>query len=502
MLDLCGFYVLISRVREFSGLRLLQLDQNALNAIKKFQHSAHLYAWENGYDKQGNWSDELARAAFKAHCDKRKAALLIENTAKSAAKKAVAGTRAAATLAVRKTAVKRAPASPSNAPSGNPPAKKPVPARKPKAARSLPSPDKTCRVSPVKSPPRKIRNTKKPPSAPLPSNPKRERLSPFQGRPPETSPKRPALSRAARLAAERMRIVQEAEDYGVDPDEWARVLNMWASTNPQNYDSTLPGYPYFIRRYDFYSLMNGRELTTQIVDEISIRIVNDSPHVAVLGSDFLYMMAPPNEAEVPTQRLTRGIVRPQYWLKRFGPDAALGTTVEFVVAPYCVPGHWCLAVADLSSASHIYYDSAAPYGAKYQHRALAALSDYVTQVDREQQQREVDPGMPDLQRSRIYSSLFRKEELVRPRQPDGVSCGICVLAMIEVIAQGRFSEVAAANDMTAHEASCIRARFACLLLRSPPQAPAHHDDSEQRLLDLARQRAHESTEEIDAIDNS
>ena len=74
--------------------------------------------------------------------------------------------------------------------------------------------------------------------------------------------------------------------------------------------------------------------------------------------------------------------------------------------------------------------------------------------------------------------------------------------MIEVIAQGRFSEVAAANDMTAHEASCIRARFACLLLHSPPQAPAHHDDSEQRLLDLARQRAHESTEEIDAIDNS
>ena len=63
-MTLAGFYVLISRVRTLDGLRLLWKDSLALLRMTNLQWAEELYAWENGYDSRGRWSDELAVEAL------------------------------------------------------------------------------------------------------------------------------------------------------------------------------------------------------------------------------------------------------------------------------------------------------------------------------------------------------------------------------------------------------------------------------------------------------
>ena len=46
-MTLDSFYVLISRVREMSGLRLLQNDKAGLAAVGELQPDEMLYAWED-----------------------------------------------------------------------------------------------------------------------------------------------------------------------------------------------------------------------------------------------------------------------------------------------------------------------------------------------------------------------------------------------------------------------------------------------------------------------
>ena len=65
------FYVLISRVRTFNGLRLLQHDKAALESVSKLQHDEYLYAWVRGYDLRGDdlrgrWSKARTAAALNA----------------------------------------------------------------------------------------------------------------------------------------------------------------------------------------------------------------------------------------------------------------------------------------------------------------------------------------------------------------------------------------------------------------------------------------------------
>ena len=60
-MTLAAFYVLVSRVREAAGLRLLQDDNEGLNAVEELKGDEYLHAWECGYDEDGCWDD--ARAA-------------------------------------------------------------------------------------------------------------------------------------------------------------------------------------------------------------------------------------------------------------------------------------------------------------------------------------------------------------------------------------------------------------------------------------------------------
>ena len=78
--SLDGLYVLLSRVRGWAGLRLLFVDDDALEDLKLLTWPDELYAWHHGYDADGKWSDALAAAAYascaprRAQIEKRRAA--------------------------------------------------------------------------------------------------------------------------------------------------------------------------------------------------------------------------------------------------------------------------------------------------------------------------------------------------------------------------------------------------------------------------------------------
>lgn len=95
-LNMNAFYVLVSRLRAQSGLRILQHDTVALKALATLQHDAYLGAWDRGCDAQGSWHDARAKGALctalsaKAHTTAlqkatRAAAASLQKQARSAA---------------------------------------------------------------------------------------------------------------------------------------------------------------------------------------------------------------------------------------------------------------------------------------------------------------------------------------------------------------------------------------------------------------------------------
>lgn len=63
-MDVKAFYVLISRVRKFSALRVLQDDREGLDDVAVKQHDEYLHAWVHGYDLHGRWQATLVAAAL------------------------------------------------------------------------------------------------------------------------------------------------------------------------------------------------------------------------------------------------------------------------------------------------------------------------------------------------------------------------------------------------------------------------------------------------------
>ena len=64
----CSFYVMVSRVTEREGLRLLNLDKVGLKNLTKLRMPSELVAWERGYkildSGLGVWDRPLAASAF------------------------------------------------------------------------------------------------------------------------------------------------------------------------------------------------------------------------------------------------------------------------------------------------------------------------------------------------------------------------------------------------------------------------------------------------------
>ena len=71
-MTLASFYVLVSRVRELDGLRLLQHDGTGLSAVSQLGTDEYLHGWERGYDEAtGEWDGERAARAVHALRSKR-----------------------------------------------------------------------------------------------------------------------------------------------------------------------------------------------------------------------------------------------------------------------------------------------------------------------------------------------------------------------------------------------------------------------------------------------
>ena len=179
--NMTAFYVLVSRVRSFAGLRLLERDEATLDGLTStLQHHPYLRTWTSGYDKRGRWSDELARAAHAAGEKAREAA---KAAAADAAKARREANRPVHVLRLpelqeRCKAAKLDPVGtkalliarlqahgPAAAPSAMPKPPKPPPRRKP-----------------LKPPPPKpgqtARPTKPPPLGPLPSHARKQHRAP------------------------------------------------------------------------------------------------------------------------------------------------------------------------------------------------------------------------------------------------------------------------------------------------------------------------------------
>ena len=96
--SLPDFYVMISRVRSFEGLRLKERDGVAMDKLLQLKPNEYLHAYENGQDK--DWDGTRAWAALIAlRRDRLKAAT--ERAEEKAAEKVAKKARAAA---LRKTA--------------------------------------------------------------------------------------------------------------------------------------------------------------------------------------------------------------------------------------------------------------------------------------------------------------------------------------------------------------------------------------------------------------
>jgi len=100
-MTLASFYVLVSRVRELAGLRLLQRDEAGLSAVAQLQTDEYLHGWECGYDATGLWDDELAARAIRGLRSARDRAKKVAAEAKKAAAEAARAQRTAQAAGLR-----------------------------------------------------------------------------------------------------------------------------------------------------------------------------------------------------------------------------------------------------------------------------------------------------------------------------------------------------------------------------------------------------------------
>jgi len=93
-MELRSVYVLVSRVRESSGLRLLYRDVDGLAKVKAQESDESLHAWERGWDHNGKWCDELAKQALQERRERREKAESDAKAARAAQSKKRAAQRA------------------------------------------------------------------------------------------------------------------------------------------------------------------------------------------------------------------------------------------------------------------------------------------------------------------------------------------------------------------------------------------------------------------------
>jgi hypothetical protein len=249
----------------------------------------------------------------------------------------------------------------------------------------------------------------------------------------------------------RRAIEEEAVRMEVDPALWARVKKYWGETTPENERQPLEGYPPgTLTRKDFSLLAEGKKLSGDILNEVGRRITARAPHIAFLDSTFLELVAPIGREGSKC--------RPQFWTGMIGKgaDAKIGTAKTVLITPHAVPDHWCCVAADLRRRTLHYYDPF--YAGPHRAEPLNKMSAYIDQVHTEQSASPID------------AASFARTLIEMPRQPDGVSCGVCVIVEIQRIAD-RETDSGRAREFTEEELLRCRAKWACTLMRDPTPLP-------------------------------
>ena len=108
-----------------------------------------------------------------------------------------------------------------------------------------------------------------------------------------------------------------------------------------------------------------------------------------------------------------------------GSNPKLGMDGQVLVAAHYVPGHFCLAFVDFDREKFMYIDPFYDFDKAGDHRkmGLKAMHELRMHVHEELVR----------QGSQCDVRTWEMLGLKAPKQPDGVSCGVCVLIMIELI---------------------------------------------------------------------
>ena len=108
-----------------------------------------------------------------------------------------------------------------------------------------------------------------------------------------------------------------------------------------------------------------------------------------------------------------------------GSNPKLGMDGQVLVAAHYVPGHFCLAFVDFDREKIMYIDPFYDFDKAGDHRkmGLEAMRELRKHVHEELVR----------QGSKCDVRTWEMLGLKAPKQPDGVSCGVCVLIMIELI---------------------------------------------------------------------
>lgn len=131
-----------------------------------------------------------------------------------------------------------------------------------------------------------------------------------------------------------------------------------------------------------------------------------------------------------------------------------------VTAIHYVPGHWCLVVADFVRRQLVYYDPC--FNSPSADQPLLKFREFLQLQCDQQGYTAFRP---------IDAAAFPVVKFnATPRQPDGVSCGVCVLLMLELLPRDPDEFYARARDGTPWrliEILRARAKWACELLVYP-----------------------------------
>ena len=210
--------------------------------------------------------------------------------------------------------------------------------------------------------------------------------------------------------------------------QWADVKELMRKGFGPERDRPLPGYSpdqFNLTHQDLSTLWPGTQLRDEAINEMGRRLVTSADSMVFYNTFALERIYPLNlrANEIPVARpLTRK------WFSKMagGFGRKLGIDVKVLVAAQYVPGHYCLAIVDFDRQNFMYVDSFYDFDKDGKHRemGLKAMNKLREHVHEELMR----------QKSNVDVRSWEILGLKTPRQPDSVSCGVCVLMIIELIA--------------------------------------------------------------------